>query len=149
MLTKKVNRLLSAFAVGVLTFGMLQSFQIAPASAAEPVVSEDRAGVISGVHGGGVVVSPTKVSGGHFVRIRAGAPNSTVMGNLTVTGPENRGFTTAYPCLEERPNASVNNYVANQTTPNFAVVKTDANGDICIYTTTNAHLIWDQVVETN
>ena len=47
-----------------------------------------------------------------------------------------------------RPNASNSNYVPDQTIPNFAVVRADANGDVCFYTTAAAHLIWDQVAVT-
>jgi hypothetical protein len=75
-------------------------------------------------------------------------PNATVMGNMTVVEPEGTGWTTGYPCAEGRPNASNNNYVFGQTTPNFAVLKADAAGDICIYTSANSHLIWDQVGAT-
>ncbi len=73
----------------------------------------------------------------------------TVIGNLTVTEPSGAGFTTVYPCLEGRPVASNNNYVAGQTIPNLVVAKPDADGDICLYTSTPAHLIWDQVAETD
>lgn len=89
------------------------------------------------------------VQAGKNVKIRVGAPHSTVMGNLTVTTPQSSGFTTAYPCTSERPNASVNNYTANKTVSNFAAVKADENGDICVYTTATAHIIWDQTVETS
>ncbi|MFN8040870.1 MAG: fibronectin type III domain-containing protein [Acidimicrobiales bacterium] len=75
-------------------------------------------------------------------------PNATVLGNLTVTQPDESGFTTAYPCAGGRPLASNNNYLAGQTIPNFAVVQADANGNICLYTTASAHLIWDQVGAT-
>jgi hypothetical protein len=44
--------------------------------------------------------------------------------------------------------ASNNNYVWGQTIPNFVAVRPDANGDICLFTTASAHLIWDQVAET-
>ena len=73
--------------------------------------------------------------------------NALVMGNLTVTEPDASGFTTAYPCLQGRPLASNNNYAPGQTIPNFAAVRTDANGDLCIYTLAATHLIWDQVAE--
>jgi hypothetical protein len=65
-----------------------------------------------------------------------------------VTEPVAAGYTTAYPCLEGRPTASNNNYVKGQTVPNFVAVRPDANGDICVYTSNSAHLIWDQVAET-
>jgi hypothetical protein len=73
----------------------------------------------------------------------------TVIGNLTVTGPTATGYTTVYPCLEGRPHASNNNFLAGQTIPNLVVAHPDSNGDICLYTTTPAHLIWDQVAETD
>ena len=73
---------------------------------------------------------------------------ATILGNLTVTGPTGSGYTTAFPCSASRPTASNNNYVGGQTVPNFAVVQSDADGDICIYTSASAHLIWDQVGET-
>ena len=76
--------------------------------------------------------------------IKTGNPGASVMGNLTVTGATGRGFTTLYPCLEGRPNASVNNFVPGQTTPNFAATRADANGNICIYQSAAAHVIWDQ-----
>ena len=94
---------------------------------------------------GGATQSPGIVQAGDVVRIAAGAPNQTVLGNLTVTQPQAPGFTTAWPCSQPRPTASVNNFTTGQTTPNHAVVKTDENGEICIYTSATAHLIWDQV----
>ena len=34
------------------------------------------------------------------------------------------------------------------TIPNFAAIRADANGDICIHSSATAHVIWDQVIET-
>jgi hypothetical protein len=48
----------------------------------------------------------------------------TVIGNLTVTGPTGTGYTTVYPCLEGRPHASNNNFLAGQTIPNLVVAHT-------------------------
>jgi hypothetical protein len=73
----------------------------------------------------------------------------TVIGNLTVTGPNGQGYTTVYPCLDGRPNTSNNNFLGGQTIPDLVVAHPDSNGDICLYTTTSAHLIWDQVAETD
>ncbi len=88
------------------------------------------------------------------MKIHAGAPNQTIFGNLTVTEPEDTGFTTAYPCTAgpSTPGwtwTSVNNYVAGQTIPNFTAVKADANGDICFTSKAPTHLIWDQVSEVD
>lgn len=76
--------------------------------------------------------------------IKAGNPGDSVLGNLTVTGATGRGYTTLYPCLEGRPVASVNNFVPGQTTPNFAATRADADGNICIYQSAPAHVVWDQ-----
>ncbi len=84
------------------------------------------------------------VRGGSIVRVDTGVPNSSVVGTLTVTAPEAAGFTSAWPCLEPQPYISVNNFTAGQTTSNFTAVRSDANGNVCLYTTATAHLLWDQ-----
>ena len=81
------------------------------------------------------------------IRLPVGV-GQTVFANLTVVSPVDSGFTTVYPCAEGRPNASVNNFVANQTTPNGVMVRGDAEGYICIESSQRTHLIWDQVAET-
>jgi len=73
----------------------------------------------------------------------------TVLGNLTVTNPQTTGFTTAFPCTAGRPLASNNNFTAGLTIPNFVAVQADANGDICLYTSAPADLIWDQTAESS
>ncbi len=89
-----------------------------------------------------------KIPADGVARIHVAPGATTVMGNLTVTGPEASGWTTAYPCASERPLASTNNYVRGQTIPNFAVVQADASGEICVHTTAATHLVWDQVAAT-
>ena len=73
----------------------------------------------------------------------------TVVANLTVTNPSGTGFTTVYPCSEVRPLASTNNYTAGQTTPNAVAVRSDDAGNVCIFTSATADLIWDQVSESD
>jgi hypothetical protein len=91
----------------------------------------------------------TAISGGGIMRIHVSdTPGATVLGNLTVTQPVGDGFTTAYPCADGRPLASNNNYGVGQTIPNFAVVRSDQSGDICVFTLASSHLIWDQVAQT-
>lgn len=95
----------------------------------------------------GLAGSP--VPAGGVVRVHVSdVPGATVLGNLTVTEPEAAGFTTAYPCAEGRPLASNNNYGPGQTIPNFAVVRADSAGDICVFSMARTHLIWDQVGRT-
>ncbi|MFM2437653.1 MAG: hypothetical protein RLZ55_464, partial [Actinomycetota bacterium] len=84
------------------------------------------------------------VAGEDELRIHAGPANATVVGNLTVTRPQGAGHTTVWTCGEPRPTASTNNFVGGETTPNFAIVRTDAVGDFCVYTTTTTDLLWDQ-----
>lgn len=96
-------------------------------------------------------VSPTgpvtATSSTTTLHVASGA--QTVLANLTVTNPSGTGFTTVYPCSEVRPLASTNSYTAGQTTPNAVVVRSDAAGNVCIFTSTTADLIWDQVSESN
>jgi hypothetical protein len=90
-----------------------------------------------------------RVGAGGTVRVHVSStPNATVMGNLTVVNPQGAGFTTAYPCDQPRPLASNNNYTTGQTSPNFAVVRSDAQGDICLFSQQATDLIWDQSGQT-
>ena len=95
-------------------------------------------------------VSPTgpvtATSSTTTVHVATGA--QTVLANLTVTNPGGTGFTTVYPCSQVRPLASTNNFTAGQTTPNAVVVRSDDNGDVCIFTSAAADLIWDQASES-
>ena len=90
----------------------------------------------------------TPAAAGSTTVINTGAPNSLVFGNLTVTQTQNPGHAIAYPCDQPRPLASNINYVAGQTLANFAAVKTDPNGNFCVYTTTGTHLLFDQTADT-
>ena len=83
------------------------------------------------------------------LRVHAGPARATVAGNLTVVAPQGSGHTTVWTCGEQRPTASTNNFVVGETTPNFAVVRTDAAGDFCVYSTAQTHLLWDQASENS
>jgi hypothetical protein len=92
----------------------------------------------------------TRLSGGRppaqsIVSAATGAPAGTtgVLVNLTTTQPDNSGFLTAYPCDENRPPTSNLNVVAQQTVANFATVKPDAAGNICVFTQSSAQVIVD------
>jgi spore germination protein YaaH len=82
------------------------------------------------------------------IEIDTGYPNSLVMGVLTVSSPQNIGFTSARPCAEAPTDASLNNYVRMRDNANFAAIRTDADGKFCVTTTAAARLIWDQSVVT-
>jgi len=89
-----------------------------------------------------------KVPAGSEWRLNVGAPDQAVMGNLTVASPDATMFTTLYTCGTERPLASHNYVYAGETLPAFGVVRADAQGDICVYTTATTHLVWDQSAES-
>jgi hypothetical protein len=84
------------------------------------------------------------VPGNSTVKIQTGEPDAVMMGTLTVTNTGAGGYTTAYTCGQPVPNTSVNNYTMGQTSSNSTVVRTDANGDFCVRTTSLADIIWDK-----
>ena len=84
--------------------------------------------------------------GAGVLRVAAGAaPGATVWGNLTITRPAGGGYAVAFPCDQARPVTSSLNFAQGQTVANFVAVRADARGDICVYTTTAAHVVFDQV----
>lgn len=82
---------------------------------------------------------------GSITKVRAGAPNSTVIGNLTAVVPQDGGYTQAFNCSQGRPGLALASiYGPRQTTPVMAMAQTDANGDLCIFNSAQTHLLWDQ-----
>ena len=75
---------------------------------------------------------------------RAGVPANAGAVALNVTDVEatDGGYVTVYPC-GTRPNASNLNFNAGQAVANLAVVKLDATGKVCLFTSTSSHLIVD------
>jgi RHS repeat-associated protein len=63
--------------------------------------------------------------------------------NVTVTGTTGPGYITVWPCGTPQPTASNLNYTAGDTIPNLVISKIGDNGKICLFTTTNTHLIAD------
>jgi hypothetical protein len=64
--------------------------------------------------------------------------------NLTTTGSTGPGWVQAYPCGTKPALTSNLNFTAGQTIANAAIVKTGANGKICLRSTTATHLVIDQ-----
>jgi hypothetical protein len=92
-----------------------------------------------------------KVGGDTSIKVHAGNPGETVIGNLTINDPAGGGFVTSYACADGRPNTSSINYSTAQTVANGVIVKADGNGDICFYvskSTGATHVLWDQVGTT-
>ncbi len=63
--------------------------------------------------------------------------------NVTVTGPTGAGFVTVFPCDAAQPTASNLNYAAGQTVPNLVITRVSANGTVCLFTLSAAHLVVD------
>ncbi len=75
----------------------------------------------------------------------AGVPMSGVDAvslNVTVVGPVGSGFVTVYPC-GDRPLTSSLNYVAGEITPNAVIAPVSPDGEVCFYSSVDAHLIAD------
>ena len=82
-------------------------------------------------------------------RLPVGSPNQTLFGNLTVASPDRTMYTTLYTCGTERPLASHNYVYSGETMPTFGLVRANAQGEICVFTTATTHLVWDQSAETD
>lgn len=75
----------------------------------------------------------------------AGVPGGAggVALNLTAAAPTGRGFLTAYPCGQGRPDASNLNVAPGVTRANQTVVALDGTGDLCIFSSVTTHVIAD------
>ncbi|MGZ4767165.1 MAG: hypothetical protein ACXVLX_00725 [Ilumatobacteraceae bacterium] len=82
---------------------------------------------------------------GSTVKASAGAPPGTtgVLLNVTTTQPANSGFLTAFPCDASVPPTSNLDVVPQQTVANFATIRPDATGNVCVYTSSAAQVIVD------
>jgi hypothetical protein len=63
--------------------------------------------------------------------------------NLTVTGPLDDGYITAYPCGGSVPKSSSINFVKGQTAANLVSVAVSAGGHVCFHLYGRTHLIVD------
>jgi hypothetical protein len=93
--------------------------------------------------GGGLVaagsITTVQVSG------RGAVPTgvSSVVLNVTVTGPTGPGYLTVFPCDSQQPNSSSLNYATGTTIANLVVTKVSAAGSVCIFTPARTHLLLD------
>lgn len=81
---------------------------------------------------------------GSRVAVATGAPGGLIFGNVTVTAPRGGGHLSAWPCNQTRPATSVANYTAGVTRATGVAVRADSNGDICFYTSTATHIVYDR-----
>ncbi|MFI0432295.1 MAG: alpha/beta hydrolase family esterase [Candidatus Nanopelagicales bacterium] len=89
------------------------------------------------------------ITAGSTLSIETGIANGTVLGTLTVTGPQGAGHLRAFPCDEPMPGASVLSYPTGQTVANGTAIHTGADGRICVYTASTTHVLWDQVSQSD
>lgn len=96
------------------------------------------------------VTSGNKVAAGQVARIRIagarGVPAAAqgVSANITATGAQGNGtYLTAYPCGARPEASSVNITPADPATANGTLVKLSSEGDLCIYTLDDVHIIVD------
>jgi alpha-tubulin suppressor-like RCC1 family protein len=93
--------------------------------------------------GGGLVavgsITTVQVTGRGTVPVGV----SSVVLNVTVTGPTAPGFLTVFPCDAQQPNSSSLNYAAGTTIANLVVAKVSAAGSVCIFTPARTHLLVD------
>ena len=66
-----------------------------------------------------------------------------VMLNLTAVDATGDGFLTAYPCSTGLPTASNLNVVRGGTRANFVLVRPDATGDVCVFSSTGTDVVVD------
>lgn len=71
------------------------------------------------------------------------ADASAVALNVTMVDAGAAGYATVWPCGTARPEASNVNFARGATVANGVVAPIGADGSICVYTSTNAHLLVD------
>lgn len=76
---------------------------------------------------------------------RAGVPDDAkgVVLNVTTVGADAPGFVTLYPCDEDVPSTSSVNFGRGQVVANSTVVKLSGDGDICVFASTDVHVLVD------
>jgi hypothetical protein len=71
------------------------------------------------------------------------ADASAVVLNVTVTGAQQAGFVTVWPCGSAMPNASSLNFGVGETIPNAVVARVGTGGKVCLNSTGTTHLLAD------
>ena len=76
---------------------------------------------------------------------RGGVPDSAsaVVLNVTATRSAGNGYATVYPCGSVRPSASSINFTPGVTIANGIISAVGSDGEVCIYTSEETHLIVD------
>lgn len=97
----------------------------------------------------GVMNARTRQPAGSVTEVqvtdRDGVPADALAASLTITAvhPRQNGFVTAYPCGGERPTVANLTHRASETVASSAVVPIGADGKVCLYQSSAAHLVVD------
>lgn len=70
-------------------------------------------------------------------------PVTAVFFNLAIVRPDGDGYATAWPCDDRRPTTANANFVTGQVVSNFVTATPDADGDVCVWTSTSADVVID------
>ncbi|MEZ5225025.1 MAG: CAP domain-containing protein [Ilumatobacteraceae bacterium] len=76
---------------------------------------------------------------------RGGVPvgAQAISANFTIVNQVNGGYLTVWNCGPNRPVVSTVNFTAGEVAPNAATVPLDANGNLCVFSTTDTDLVID------
>ncbi|MEO1058176.1 MAG: hypothetical protein AAFY28_14795 [Actinomycetota bacterium] len=76
---------------------------------------------------------------------RANVPDDAkaVIINAIAVGPDGNGYLSFYPCDEDVPTTSSLNYQRGQVVANSAIVKMSGDGDICVFSLRDVHVVVD------
>jgi len=88
-----------------------------------------------------------KLAAGHILRLKLAGPNQIVIGQITNDRAEQAGFVTAFNCDNSQPPTSNLNYVIGRPSSNRYHAQTNANGEVCFYSSGTTDLIIDQSAE--
>ncbi|MFM2438899.1 MAG: hypothetical protein RLZ55_1724 [Actinomycetota bacterium] len=90
----------------------------------------------------------TPVAANSVRKINTGTAQKTAVGTLTVASPAAPGRLTAFACDQPVPNATSLSFQGGRSRAGTVAIQSDAQGNICVFSTATTHLVWDQVSET-
>ena len=79
--------------------------------------------------------------------IQTGSPNKTILGTLTTTGAKADGWAAVFGCQAGWSGTSNINYRAGSDIANLVAVRADASGNVCVLSSQQTHVIFDQTAE--
>ena len=69
--------------------------------------------------------------------------SSIMVMNITVTEVESDGWLAVFPCDRPVPATSTLNFLAGDTVANATILRTSSSAEMCVYSTSAAHLVAD------